>query len=73
LLQPLTGAALGEVAVFLLGARAGDALDLGERTAGFSAISRSCSIRKPCAGLSPSMPPISPRGTLRFERWVPSS
>ena len=39
----------------------------------FSAISRSCSIRKPWAGLSPSIPPVSPRGTLRFERYVPSS
>jgi hypothetical protein len=39
----------------------------------FSAISRSCSIRNSCAGWSPSMPPISARGTLRFERWLPSS
>jgi hypothetical protein len=39
----------------------------------FSAISRSCSIMKPRAGLSFSRPPSNSAGTRRLERCEPSS
>ena len=39
----------------------------------FSAIARSCDSISAFAGSSPSSPPSSSAGTLRFERWLPSS
>ena len=54
-------------------APSGDRLDLPRGRPDFSPTIRSCASMKVLAGTSPSRPPTSASGTLRFELSVPSS